>query len=111
MEYVGAIKKTDINLLILVMISCFKIPGTLEGLGDIQLITKEAKVTAAERLVHLPPNEKRLSMDEAIAIAAYTFDLGFNSKTKDGSDILDVNLNNVIRERNSVAMINHLYIN
>ena len=81
------------------------LPLSLNGLGDIELITKESKRFAENRLAHLPANEKRLSLDGAIAIAAYTFDLGFNSNTKDGSDNLFVILNNVLRERNGAKMI------
>ena len=73
------------------------LPLSLEGIGDIDIITKESIRFAENRL---PANVKRLSSDEAIAIAAYTFDLGFNSNTEDGSDNLFVILNNVLRERN-----------
>ena len=91
-------------------LSCFDhmkndLPLSLNGLGDIDLITEEAKIFAEDRLAHLPINEKRLSLDEAIAIAAYTFDLGFNSNTEDGSDNLFVILNNVLRERNSAKLL------
>ena len=80
-------------------------PSLLNGLTDIKFITEEAKLFAEDRLSHLPINVKRLSLDEAIAIAAYTFDLGFNSNTEDGSDNLFVILNNVLRERNGAKMI------
>ena len=80
------------------------LPLSLHGLGDIHHIIDESKKFAKDRLAHLPLNEKKLSLDEAIAIAAYTFDLGFYSNTEDGSDNLFVILNNVLRERNGVKI-------
>ena len=89
--------------------SCFDhiqdLPLSLNGLGDIHLIAEESKRLAEDRLSNLPLHEKKISIDEAIAIAAYTFDLGFHSNTEDGSDNLFVILNNVLRERNSEKMI------
>jgi len=45
-----------------------------------------------------------LPFDEAVAVAAYSYDLGFNSQCADGEDNLYVQLNVILRERNPLTM-------
>jgi hypothetical protein len=77
----------------------------LPGIGDINLIVEEGVAIAEDRLARLPASVPILSQDEAIAIATYSYDLGFNSNTVDGSDNLYVILNRVLRQRNPSSML------
>lgn len=80
------------------------LPPVLKGLGDIALITAEAVRIAESRLQRLPAGVAKLAFDEAVAVAAYTYDLGMSS-TNDGQDNLFFVLNNVLRERLPKKMI------
>ena len=58
----------------------------------------------ASTFQRLPADEVRLPEDEALAIVAYTFDLGINSESANGEDNIFFALNNVLRERNGPKM-------
>ena len=73
---------------------------------NLPLIAKEAAAIAADRLARLPPvaapgGPVRLPPDLAVAIAAYTYDLGFSSAdpTGAGSDNFYCCLNAALRQR------------
>lgn len=81
----------------------------LPGIGDLHYICDNAIILAEDRLNHqlIAPElqcNQQLSFDEAVAIAAYTFDLGLNGNKEDGSDNLYYILNVVLRERNAAKM-------
>jgi len=80
-------------------------PGIMPEVNQIDFITQESVTIAQDRLQALPPTEKRLSPDQAVAIAAYTYDLGFNSQTDDGRDNFFEALNKLLRQRNSKVMM------
>ena len=48
---------------------------------------------------HLPVGVPRLAVDQATALGAFTFDLGADSDTADGSDNLYYRLNMHLRDR------------
>ncbi len=70
------------------------------NLKDIEHIAKECVTVAESCLQHLPAGFPRLTLDQAISIAAYSFDLGFN----DSSENLYYVLNEVLRERSPQKM-------
>ena len=74
----------------------------LIGIQNIQLIANESREIARDRMQRINEGNIILSEDEAIAIASYSFDLGYNSN--DGSGNLYQILNNVLRERNGEKM-------
>ena len=78
-------------------------PQALPGVQQLAFIVEESQLVAADRLSRLPPGALRLTEDEALAVAAYTFDLGFNSEQK-GADNLYNQLNDSLRERNAQKM-------
>lgn len=75
------------------------LPEVLVGVSNFPLIARDSK-RAAEIILRDKNPQPRLTTDQATAIAAYTYDLGVNSKS-DGRDNLFVVLNNVLRERSS----------
>jgi len=72
---------------------------------QLSLIVEESQRIASDRLSRLPPGALRLSADEALAVAAYTFDLGLNSESEDGADNFYNQLNDCLRERNTQKII------
>ena len=46
---------------------------------QIEFILTESEEILADRFQRLPPDEVRLSENEALAVVAYTYDLGMNS--------------------------------
>lgn len=79
----------------------------LDGCSQISLIIDESMRVAESCLQHVSGNVPKLPEDEALAISAYTYDLGFNSEdpTQEGRDNLYFVLNNVLRERNAGKMM------
>ena len=76
----------------------------LKGVTNLPLIAREAVAIAKNRLANLPVaagGPRRLDCDFAIAIAAYTYDLGFASAdpTGVGSDNFYCCLNAALRQR------------
>ena len=77
----------------------------LLGVTNLPLVAQEAAAIAANRLANLPPvaagGPCRLHPNQATAIAAYTYDLGFSSAdhTGAGSDNLYCCLNAALRQR------------
>jgi hypothetical protein len=83
-------------------------------------IAQECVTKAESVLQRLPPGVQRLPIDMAVAIAAYTYDLGLSSATADGrysvsyfenfcnscsgSDSLFVALNNMLRQRDNAKV-------
>ena len=82
------------------------LPAVLEGVSCLDLIVTESVKIADSCLLHLPPGVPALDVDEAVAIASYTFDLGYDSQDPDdeGRDNLFYVLNIVLRERHSHKM-------
>ena len=74
-------------------------PAVLEGVEQLAFIVDECIIMAETILQQLPAGCVRLPPDQALAVVAYTFDLGINSQRDDGSDNLYVVLNRVLRER------------
>ena len=79
-------------------------PGALPGVQQLAFIVEESQRIASDRLSRLPVGALRLEVDEALAVAAYTFDLGFNSE-QEGADNLYNQLNDCLRERNAQKMV------
>ena len=77
----------------------------LSGVTNLPLLARDATAVAANRLANLPPvaagGPCRLDLDFAIAIAAYTYDLGFSSADLSGagSDNFYCCLNAALRQR------------
>ena len=76
----------------------------LSRVSNLPLIAGEAAAIAADRLARLPPTGgpvRRLDPDLAVAIAAYTYDLGFSSTdpTGAGSDNFYWCLNTALHQR------------
>lgn len=67
---------------------------------EISSIVDECALVAESRLEHLPSDIPRITFDEALAIAAYSFDLGLEDKAKN----LYFTLNDILRERNPKKM-------
>ncbi len=65
-------------------------------IDQIPFVVGECLKIAESSLQHLPPSFPRLHIDKAVAIAAYSFDLGF----ADSENNLYYVLNEVLRERN-----------
>lgn len=88
------------------------LPPVLEGVSCLEHIVAESVKIAESRLQHLQhlqllqPGIRALEVDEAIAIASYTFDLGLNSEDPDneGRDNLYYVLNLLLRERHAQKM-------
>ena len=78
-------------------------PQALPGVQRLDLILEESQRIASDRLSRLPAGALRLTEDEALAVAAYTFDLGVISESE-GADNLFNQLNDCLRERNSLRM-------
>ena len=77
-------------------------PKALPGIVQLALIVDESQLIASDRLDRLPVDD-RLTEDEAMAVAAFTFDLGCSSE-HEGEDNLYKQLNNCLRERNARSM-------
>jgi hypothetical protein len=75
----------------------------MKGLGDIERITNGSIATANRCLQSLPIDCIRLSEDEALAIALYTYDLQVFSK-QDGMDNFYFILNQMLRKRTPSCM-------
>jgi hypothetical protein len=69
--------------------------------ANIPFILSECAEISTSRLRHLRPGDIRLSQDEALAVCLYTYDLGMNSTMDNGQDNLYVQMNNLLRERNT----------
>ena len=82
------------------------LPMALEGVSLIKEIVRESIKIANSRLTFLPTGVPRLALDEAVAIASYTYDLGFKSKDplNEGRDNLYFVLNIVLRDRQGPMM-------
>ena len=78
-------------------------PRALPRVQQLAFIVVESQRIASDRLSRSPPGTIRLTEDEALAVAAYTFDLGFNSELE-GEDNLYNQLNDCLRERNVQRM-------
>ncbi len=80
------------------------LPPVLVGVTNMPKIVREAIRIAQSCLQHIRPNSTKLSHDKAIAIAAYSYDLGFNT-TNDGKDNFYYVFNAILRERSPAKMI------
>jgi len=74
----------------------------LPRVTQMQFIADESTQVASSCLQRSPT--PLLPLDEAVAVGAYSYDLGFNSQCDDGEDNLFVQLNVVLRERNPQTM-------
>jgi len=75
---------------------------TLPAVQRLDFIVEDCKQIARSRLLHLPSGITRLSDDEALAAAVYSYDLGMSSDpAMDGADNFYVQLNEKLRERDS----------
>jgi len=82
------------------------LPLALPGVQrQLSLIVEESQRIASDRLSRLPAGALRLTTDEALAVAAYTFDLGLSSESEDGADNFYNQLNDCLRERNAQKII------
>jgi hypothetical protein len=70
------------------------LPSILVDVLDIPSLIKECGSVTESCLEHLPPNIPRLTFDEALAIAAYSYDLGMEDVTIN----LYFSLNELLRE-------------
>ena len=78
---------------------CQDFPEALPEVQQLAYIVEESLLVAADRLSCLPPDARRLTEDEALAVAAFTFDLGSNSELEDKDNLFN-QLNDCLRERN-----------
>lgn len=76
------------------------LPSILVNVPNVPSILKECVAVATSCLEHLPPNVLRLADNEALAIAAYSFDLGLEETNRN----LYHSLNSVLREREPKVM-------
>jgi hypothetical protein len=74
------------------------LPSVLVGVTNLPIIVEESYHIATSRLAHLPESTPRLDINEALAIAAYSYDLQFQTMD-DGKDNLYYVLKNILRER------------
>ena len=85
------------------------LPPVLPAVTQMDLIADECAEIAADRLGRLPadkyPGVPVLPPDQALAIVAYTYDLGFNTLTADGSDNFFKALNKQLQAREPAAMV------
>ena len=81
------------------------LPGVFPAVTQLEMIVEESEQIAENRLCCVPTGIPVLSLDQAIAICSYTFDLGFHSKTSDGSDNLFEQLNRTLRTRDPSKML------
>ncbi len=72
------------------------LPSLFVNVTEISQIVADCVLVAESRLQHLPSYITRLTPDEAVALAAYSYDLGFS----DSKNNIYFSLNNVLRERN-----------
>ena len=81
-------------------------PLALPGVQQLALIVEESQRIASDRLSRLAMGALRLTEDEALAVASYTFDLGVYSE-HDGADNLCNQLNDCLRKRtaNNIALL------
>jgi len=88
--------------------SCFahmmgELTQALPRVSRMEFIANDSLAIAQDRLGHLRSVDVRLPLDQAMAIAAYSYDLGLNSQDN-REDNLYVQLNIILRERNPDAM-------
>ena len=81
------------------------LPSIFPAVTQLEIIVEESEQITQNRLSCIPAGVPVLTPDQAIAICAYTFDLGFNSHTTDGSDNLFVQLNQTLRTRDTTKMM------
>lgn len=77
------------------------LPNVFVGISEISRIVDDCILVVESRLQHLSSNTPKLTPDEALAIAAYSYDLSF----ADNSNNIYFALNDVLRERNPKKMI------
>ena len=75
------------------------LPKVLDNVSCLEFIVAESAKIAQSRLQFLPTSIPVLDMNEAIAIASYTYDLGMKSSDPEGCDNLFYGLNLILRER------------
>lgn len=80
------------------------LPLALAGVADIAFIVEQSQKVALSCIQRLPASVPKLEVNKAVAIASYTYDLGFNSND-DGKDNLYYILNNVLRQRDGQKMM------
>lgn len=80
------------------------LPTALPLVYDIGFITRQCVNISTSCLARLPAGVLRLSADQALAIAAFSYDLGINSEAN-GADNLFVQLNEALRRRNGPVML------
>ena len=73
--------------------SCFHammydLKAVLPEVVRMDFIAKECVIKAESVLQRLPPGVHKLPVDMAVAIAAYTYDLGISSATADGRFVM-----------------------
>jgi hypothetical protein len=78
--------------------------GTLAGKILFIVTVSESAAGANDRLQRIPPGAPRLVPCEALAVASYTYDLGFNSQEA-GEDNIFVALNSALRKRSGPLML------
>ena len=75
----------------------------LSGVSEPEFIAEQSSSIAQARITSLPPGIPKLSLDEATAIAAYSFDLRgscmSNDPTGEGKDNLYIQVNKALRNR------------
>ncbi len=76
------------------------LPSIFVDVPNIPSILKECMMVAESRLEHLPSDIPRLTEDESLAIAAYSFDLGIAETERN----LYYSLNSILRERDPFKM-------
>ena len=78
--------------------------GTLAGKILFIVTVSESAAGANDRLQRIPPGAPRLGPCEALAVASYTYDLGFNSQEA-GEYNMFVALNSALRKRSGPLML------
>jgi hypothetical protein len=76
------------------------LPSIFVDIPEIPSIVEECSLVTESCLEHLPPNIPRLTFDEALAIAVYSYDLGMEDVTRN----LYFALNDLLRERDPMMM-------
>ena len=78
-------------------------PGALPRPQQLAVVAEESQVIASDRLSRLSVGTLKLTEDEAFAVAAHTFDSGFNNELR-GADNVFHQLNECLRERDDHKM-------
>jgi len=76
----------------------------LPAVRQMPFIVEECERILCSKMQHLPKDTPNLQPCQALAIIAYTYDLGFQSETEDGRDNLYEALNDTLRERSPLKM-------